>query len=88
MQVSLDGVELSTFGPGDHFGELALVDAQPRSATVTSKGFGSLITIDRQALDEFCRREPELGNRVLWKLLGTVGQRLRHTSTELASLKK
>jgi PPM family protein phosphatase len=88
LEVSIDGVAISRMGPGDHFGELALVDAQPRSATVTSRGFGSLITIDRQALDEFCRREPELGNRVLWKLLGTVSQRLRNTSSELAAIKK
>ena len=88
LEVSIDGVTISRMGPGDHFGELALVDAQPRSATVTSRGFGSLITIDRQALDEFCRREPELGNRVLWKLLGTVSQRLRNTSSQLAAIKK
>lgn len=88
LVVSRDGVELSRLGPGDHFGDLALVDAQPRSATVTATGFGSLITIDRSALDEFCRREPELGNRVLWKLLGTISQRLRNTSSRLAALKR
>ncbi len=85
LVVSRDGVELSRMGPGDHFGEQALVDAQPRSASVTSTKFGSLITIDRQALDEFCQREPELGNRVLWKLLETISQRLRDTSSRLTA---
>ena len=82
-----DGVKLAEFGPGDHFGELALVDAQPRSATVTATGFGSLISIDRAALDEFSQREPELGIRILWKLLGTVAQRLRETNTKVVEKK-
>lgn len=86
LVVSRSDVRLAELGPGDHFGELALVDAQPRSATVTSTGFGSLITIDRAALDEFVQREPELGNRILWKLLGSVAQRLRDTTSELANL--
>lgn len=88
LVVSRDGVQLAVFGPGEHFGELGLVDAQPRSATVTAQGFGSLITIDRDALDEFCRREPELGNKVLWTLLGTVSQRLRASSSRIAELQK
>ncbi|MCB9758929.1 MAG: cyclic nucleotide-binding domain-containing protein [Alphaproteobacteria bacterium] len=85
LEVLRDDVKLAEFGPGDHFGELALVDAQPRSATVRANDFGSLITIDRPALDEFCKREPELGIRIMWKLLGTVAQRLRNTSAELAN---
>lgn len=86
--VSRDGVKLAEMGPGEHFGELALVDTQPRSADVTATGFGSLITIDRAALDEFCRREPELGNRIVWKLLETVTARLRQTSAQLASVQR
>ncbi|MED5369569.1 MAG: cyclic nucleotide-binding domain-containing protein [Myxococcota bacterium] len=84
LEVSVDGVTVATLGPGDHFGEQSLVDAQPRSATVTSTGFGSLITIERQALEDFTRREPELGTRILWKLLGTVSTRLRETTSQLA----
>lgn len=85
-EVVRDGVVLATLGPGEHFGELTLVDARPRSASVRSKHYGSLITIERSALDDFCRREPELGNQVLWKLLGTVSTRLRGASERIADL--
>src|SRR4029453_6418144 len=32
--VSSKGVQLATIGPGDYFGEIALIDGGPRSATV------------------------------------------------------
>lgn len=85
VAVSHDGYDLATLGPGDHFGEIALADQKPRSATVKGKSFGSLITIHQDHLMEFCRREPELGNQILWKLLRTVGQRLRETNRLLST---
>ena len=88
LEVSRDGLVIATLGPGDHFGEQALVDAQPRSATVRSVGFGSLVTIERQALDEFTKREPEVGSQVLWKLLRTISSRLRDTTSQLAEGRK
>ena len=75
--VSHNRMELACLGPGEHFGEMSLVDQQPRSATVTGIAFGSAIVIRREHLQEFCRREPELGVQLTWKLLATLGQRLR-----------
>jgi len=82
--VEVDGVEVATLKQGEHFGEMALIDQEPRSASIVAKGFGHLLAIERDAFREFCVREPGLGNQMLWKLLATLGQRLRNTNQQLA----
>ena len=83
--VSHNAFELACLGPGEHFGEMSLVDQLPRSATVTGISFGSAIVIRREHLQEFCRREPELGNQVIWKLMATLGSRLREANVRATS---
>lgn len=85
VSVKRDGTELARLGAGEHFGELALVDGLPRSASVIGVSFGNAISISGDQLEEFCRREPELGNQLLWKLLQVMGQRLRNTNAKLTS---
>jgi CRP-like cAMP-binding protein len=85
VSVQVDGREVMQLSEGEHFGELALVDSDPRSATVVAKGFGHLLTIDRDALREYCMMEPALGNLVLWKLVATLGRRLRNMNAQFAA---
>jgi len=68
VAVSRDGVELARLGTGEHFGELGLIEAQIRTATVTGADYGSAIVIRRPALQDFCQREPALGNELLWRV--------------------
>jgi phosphoenolpyruvate synthase/pyruvate phosphate dikinase len=71
--VSSKGVEIATFGPGDYFGEVALIDGGPRSATVTA------------ATDLLCygltfwefRPLVERNGTIAWKLLQALAKRLR-----------
>ena len=81
--VQLDGREVACLREGEHFGEVALVDHQPRSADIIAKGFGHLLSVDRTALSEFCVMEPALGNMILWKLVQTLSTRLRNTNKQL-----
>ena len=83
--VLVDGEEVAELQAGEHFGELSLVDDQPRSATIVARGFGHLLRIERDALREFCLLEPALGNLLLWKLVATLGRRLRTTNQRLVT---
>lgn len=85
FDVLVNGSQVATLGEGEHFGELALLDTQPRSADIVASGFGHLLCIDRDALREYCMLEPALGNLVLWKLVATLGVRLRNTNQQLAT---
>ena len=80
VEVTRSGLPITTLGAGQHFGEMALLDEQPRSATVTSTGPGSVMIIRREALLELCQREPGLGNSVLLALATSLAARLRETN--------
>jgi len=80
VSVSRNGVELARLSGGEHFGELGLLEDQTRSATVLGTTHGSALVIDRAALHDFSSREPALGNALLWRLLHTLGDRLRVTN--------
>jgi serine/threonine protein phosphatase PrpC len=84
MSVQVEGHEVATLKEGEHFGELALVEGEARSADIVAKGFGHLLSIERDAFREFCMMEPALGNAMLWKLIGGLGQRLRSTNERLS----
>tara|TARA_E500000331_G_scaffold37354_1_gene31147 strand:- start:284 stop:769 length:486 start_codon:yes stop_codon:yes gene_type:complete len=95
MYVILDGGVLitdsdsetvfATLESGDFFGELALLDEEPRSASAISTMPSRLIGFFRTDLLTLMKRSPELGNKILLNLSRVLGERLRRTNQELAS---
>ena len=73
--VSSKGVHLATLGPGDYFGELALIDGGPRSATVTA---ATDLVCYGLTFWEF-RPLIERNGVIAWKLLQALAKRLRAT---------
>jgi CRP-like cAMP-binding protein len=70
--VEVQGEEVATIGPGGSFGEIALIDRRPRTATVTAssdiKAYGLPVFVFRP----FVESRPE----VAWKLLEAMADRL------------
>ena len=75
----------ATLESGDFFGELALLDEEPRSASAISTMPSRLIGFFRTDLLTLMKRSPELGNKILLNLSRVLGERLRRTNQELAN---
>lgn len=88
VTVSRGGETLTRLGIGEHFGEMALIRAVPRSATVTSEGMTELIVIRRSDFFEILRTEHEIAVKMLWQFLGVLADRLDQTSSELRHAKR
>jgi CRP-like cAMP-binding protein len=74
-----DSVVVAIHGPGEAFGELALVDPVPRSTTVTAVETGETLAVGREDFDRVRRDYPEV-NEVLVRLLAA---RVRTASDRL-----
>jgi CRP-like cAMP-binding protein len=79
-----DGREviLAILGVGDHFGELSLIDGQPRSAHVIAMDDAHLLVLRRE---DFRRRVAE-APAVAWALLMELSRRLRRADEKIGSL--
>lgn len=63
--VEADGREIATLGPGDFFGELALVDRGRRTATVTANTPMRLLVLHTKAFASLLSEHPRAGARIL-----------------------
>ena len=79
-----DGREviLGVLGVGEHFGELSLIDDQPRSAHVIAMEETNLLVLRR---DDF-RRRVEANPAVAWALLSELALRLRRADAKIHGL--
>lgn len=82
--VAEDGREviLGILGVGEHFGELALIDDQPRSAHVVAMEDSTLLVLRREDF----RRRVEQSPQVAWALLLELSRRLRRADEKIGSL--
>jgi CRP-like cAMP-binding protein len=75
VEVAADGKPLRTLGPGEHFGEIALLRAVPRTATVVARQDGELLTLDRDEFVAAVTGHPEsreAADAVIGARLGTL----------------
>ena len=82
--VAEDGREviLGVLGIGEHFGELSLIDDQPRSAHVIAMEDATLLVLRREDF----RRRVESSPSVAWALLIELSRRLRQADGKIGGL--
>jgi serine/threonine protein phosphatase PrpC/CRP-like cAMP-binding protein len=69
---------------GDHFGEMALVDSAPRSASGSGEGHARLLALHRSDFYEIIRNENQLSTKILWSVVQVLVKRLRKTTADLS----
>jgi CRP-like cAMP-binding protein len=87
--VAEDGAqkEITELTNGDFFGEIALLDESPRSASVVVKEDSQLIGFFRPDLFEIIEKTPKTGLKVVVKLAEMIGERLRNMNNEFSKLR-
>lgn len=69
-------VTLNVYGPGEFFGEMALLDGEPRSADAIAVGPTRLCWLQRDDLMAFLEGHP----RAAMVMLASLSRRIRHTT--------
>jgi CRP/FNR family cyclic AMP-dependent transcriptional regulator len=63
--ILVGGKHVGTFGPGDYFGEMSLVDGRPRSASVIAHDGLSTLVIPSWNFDGLMRQHPDMMRAML-----------------------
>jgi len=77
---------LARIGPGDFFGEMALFDHSPRSATVQSDSESSLLVLDRAGLRQLTEESPRAAAAFFHALVQVFIERLRASGDLVAEV--
>jgi CRP/FNR family transcriptional regulator len=73
-------ITLATLGPGDIFGELAMLDGEVRSASVEALGDGELLALPGGEVRALLARHPD----ITVKLVGALVRRLRAANERIS----
>jgi len=69
-------------GPGEMFGEFALLDKKPHAATVVAVSETELAAVDCQLLWDYMDANPAIGYQVLKELSASLVARMRKTNAQ------
>ena len=81
VKLGLDGERvLAELGPGSLFGEMALIDGNPRSASARAQEESVVTEIDSETFNDYIRTNPKAARRIMQTLVGQI----RTANKELA----
>jgi CRP-like cAMP-binding protein len=74
---------IALIGAGQSFGEMSMIDGEPRFATCVSAEPCMMAVLSRDSLARIILEQPTLGAKILMELVLMLSQRLRQTSSRL-----
>ena len=79
-----DGREiiLKILGPGDFFGEMSMIDKQPRSASVNTSEASTFLVLTHAAFEKCVEQSPRIANMVM----RILAQRVREADRKIGTL--
>ncbi len=77
---------LAVLGPGDAFGEMALIDDFPRSADARVHERCRLLVLSKESLEDLLFLHKDLAYEILWNFVRTLSSRLRETNDKMTFL--
>jgi CRP/FNR family transcriptional regulator, cyclic AMP receptor protein len=80
---TIDEIEVAMLGTGAHFGELAWLTREKRSATATAQERTELLRLDYDAMMRLVEQNPRLGVKVYRALARAIAGMLHETTDDL-----
>lgn len=80
--------KLNDLGPGDVFGEMAVLDPEPRSASVTAQAEGVLLRLKQETLHDLMVQQPEITRGVIRMLSNRLRRLIHNMSVEFAYMQQ
>jgi len=77
-----DEKTLVVLGPGDIFGEMAIVDGLPRAATARVAENVELISLRKQDFESLCQSDPALALKLVINIMRSFSKRTREAGDE------
>ncbi|HUR77122.1 MAG TPA: cyclic nucleotide-binding domain-containing protein [Acidimicrobiales bacterium] len=68
----IGGKTSKTFGPGDYFGEIALIDKGPRSATIVASGNLKALAIASWDFLALCEQDFKIAHKVMMGMAASI----------------
>ncbi len=84
IRIEKGGTTVATLQDRDHFGEMALVDKERRSARVVAEDLSKVLVITRRDFYDIIKKEHALAVKLLWSFVRELTTRLRTTTSNLS----
>lgn len=77
---------LTTLGPGDYFGEMALLEAGPRPVTAVAAVDSNVLVLRRSEFQRLMQEHPQVAMKVILAMYRALSTRLREASPRIQQL--